>query len=73
MEKRELRGGEKSIVIFDVTDFTDTITIKLFVRQDAMEDVDKAVVKGSFVKIRGVTTIDKFDHELTLGSIVTRR
>ncbi len=70
VEKRELRGGEKSIVIFDVTDFTDTITIKLFVRQDAMEDVDKAVVKGSFVKIRGVTTIDKFDHELTLGSIV---
>ncbi len=70
VEKRELRGGEKTIVIFDVTDFTDTITIKLFARQEMMEDVDKAVVKGSFVKIRGLTTIDKFDHELTLGSIV---
>ena len=70
VEKRELRGGERSIVIFDVTDLTDTITVKLFVRLEMMEDLDKAVVKGSFIKIRGVTTIDKFDHELTLGSVV---
>ena len=70
VEKRELRGGERSIIIFDVSDFTDTITVKLFARQDMMEDVDKAVVKGTFIKIRGVTTIDRFDHELTLGSIV---
>ncbi|MDO5349360.1 MAG: PolC-type DNA polymerase III [Lachnospiraceae bacterium] len=70
VDKRELRGGERTIVIFDVTDFTDTITVKLFARQEMMEDVDKAVVKGSFIKIRGVTTIDKFDHELTLGSVV---
>ena len=70
VEKRELRSGEKVLVIFNVSDFTDTITIKLFVRQEMMEDVDKAVAKGSFIKIRGITTIDKFDHELTLGSIV---
>ena len=70
VEKRELRGGERSIIIFDVSDFTDTITVKLFARQEMMEDVDKAVVKGSFIKIRGVTTIDRFDHELTLGSVV---
>ena len=70
VEKRELRGGERSIIIFDVTDFTDTITVKLFARQEMMEDVDKAVVKGSFIRIRGLTTIDRFDHELTLGSVV---
>ncbi len=69
VEKRELRGGERSIIIFDVSDFTDTITVKLFARQEMMADVDKAVVNGSFIKIRGVTTIDRFDHELTLGSV----
>ncbi len=26
--------------------------------------------KGAFLKIKGVTTIDKFDSELTIGSIV---
>lgn len=70
VEKRELRGGEKMIVKFDLSDFTDTISVKLFARREMMEDIDKAVVKGRFIKLRGVTTIDKFDHELTLGSIV---
>lgn len=70
VEKRELRGGEKMIVKFDLSDFTDTISVKLFARREMMEDIDKAVIKGRFIKLRGVTTIDKFDHELTLGSIV---
>lgn len=70
VEKRELRGGEKMIVKFDLSDFTDTISVKLFARREMIEDIDKAVVKGRFIKLRGVTTIDKFDHELTLGSIV---
>ena len=69
VEKRELRGGERTIIKFDLTDFTDTITVKMFARQDMLEDVEKAVVKGSFIRIKGVTTIDKFDHELTLGSV----
>ena len=25
--------------------------------------------KGAFVKVKGVTTIDKFDGELTIGSV----
>ncbi len=70
VDKRELRGGERTIIKFDLTDFTDTITVKLFARQDMMEDVNQAVAKGSFIKIKGITTIDKFDHELTVGSVV---
>ena len=68
-DSRLLKSG-KTILIFDVTDFTDTITIKLFVREDALEDIDKAVAKGQFIKLKGMTTIDKFDGELTIGSVV---
>lgn len=68
-DSRLLKSG-KTIVIFDVTDFTDTITVKLFVREDALEDIDKAVNKGQFIKLKGMTTIDKFDGELTIGSVV---
>jgi len=68
-DSRLLKSG-KTIVIFDVTDFTDTITVKLFVREDALEDIDKAVTKGQFIKLKGMTTIDKFDGELTIGSVV---
>lgn len=68
-DSRLLNSG-KTIVIFDVTDFTDTITVKLFAREEALEDINKAVVKGNFIKIKGMTTIDKFDGELTIGSVV---
>ena len=68
-DSRLLASG-KTIVIFDVTDFTDTITVKLFVREEALDDVNAAVVKGNFLKLKGMTTIDKFDGELTIGSVV---
>ena len=68
-DSRLLNSG-KTIVIFDLTDFTDTITTKLFVREEALEDINKAVVKGNFIKLKGMTTIDKFDGELTIGSVV---
>ncbi len=68
LDKREIRN-ERTILIFDVTDFTDTLTIKLFVHNDQVSEISEQLKKGAFVKIKGVTTIDRFDSELTLGSI----
>ncbi len=68
-DRRLLKSG-KTLVIFDMTDFTDTISVKLFAAEEALEDIDKAVVKGSFIKLKGMTTIDRYDGELTVGSIV---
>ncbi|MCI9568326.1 MAG: PolC-type DNA polymerase III [Lachnospiraceae bacterium] len=68
-ETRELKSGKK-LVIFDLTDFTDSITIKLFLREDQEEDAKEAIKEGSFIKLKGITTIDRFDGELTVGSLV---
>lgn len=68
-ESRELRSG-KFILTFDISDFTDTISVKMFVRPELFEEVKGVINVGSFIRIKGVTTIDKFDGELTLGSIV---
>ena len=68
-ETRELKSGRK-LTIFDITDFTDSITIKLFLREDQEEDAANAIKKGAFIRLKGITTIDKFDGELTIGSIV---
>ena len=67
-DTREIRN-EKTIVMFAVTDFTDTIMIKMFVRNEQLPDVLGDIKKGAFLKIKGVTTIDKFDGELTIGSV----
>lgn len=53
-----------------VTDFTDSIVLKIFTRNDQLPELLEGVKKGAFLKIKGVTTIDKFDSELTIGSIV---
>ncbi len=67
-ESRELRSG-KTIVIFNVSDFTDTITVKIFAREENLEDLKAATQAGTFIKLKGVTTIDRFDGELTIGSV----
>ena len=69
METREIRG-EKTIIMLEVTDFTDTIIVKMFARNDQMDEIKEGVKKGIFVKIKGVTTIDKFDSQLTIGSVM---
>ncbi len=69
LDKREIRN-EKTIVIFDITDFTDTMTVKMFTRNEQLGEILENIKPGAFVKIKGVTVIDKFDNELTIGSIV---
>ncbi|MDO4519559.1 MAG: PolC-type DNA polymerase III [Eubacteriales bacterium] len=68
LEAREIRN-EKTILMFPVTDFTDTIMVKLFLRNEQVPDVTSYVKKGAFVKICGVTAIDNYDGELMVGSI----
>lgn len=69
VDTREIRN-EKTIIIFSVTDFTDTIVLKIFARNDDVPELLKEISGGKFVRVKGVATIDKFDSELTFGSIV---
>ena len=69
VDTREIRN-EKTIIIFSVTDFTDTIVLKIFAGNDNVPELLKEISGGKFVRVKGVATIDKFDSELTIGSIV---
>ena len=68
LEARELRN-EKTILIFSITDFTDTIGVKLFLKNEQAQEVLGQIKKGGFYKLRGVTTIDRFDSQLTIGNV----
>ena len=71
-DTREIRN-EKTIVMYAVTDFTDTIMVKMFVRNDQLADVLAEIKMGAFLKIKGVTNIDKFDGELVISSVFELR
>ena len=65
---REIRN-DKMIIMFDVTDFTDTMTVKLFIHKEQKDELTAGISKGAFIKLKGVPTIDRFDNELTFGSL----
>lgn len=67
--ERPIRN-EKTILSFSMTDFTDTIMVKMFCRNEQLAEIKEGVNKGAFLKVKGVTTIDRFDSELTIASVV---
>ncbi len=69
LDFREIRN-EKSIVMFTITDFTDSIGVKLFLANDLREELFKEIKVGSFIKLKGLTNLDQYDHELTIASLV---
>lgn len=59
----------KHLYILDLTDFTDSITVKVFVNEEQNEEFQAKVKKGAFVKLKGVSRFDSFDKEVTISSV----
>ena len=68
VDERPVRN-DKTIYMFDITDFTDSISVKIFIRNDQVEDMRGAVKKGSFIKIKGVAAMDTYTREVNLGYV----
>lgn len=68
LDTREIKN-EKTIIFFDVTDFTDTLSVKIFAGNEHVKEITGGLKTGGFVKVKGIAMMDKFDHEITLGSI----
>ena len=68
VEERQLKTGT-SLFIFPMTDFTDSITIKMFARPERAEQVREFLQPKVFLKVKGTTAIDKFDGELGISSV----
>ena len=69
-EERPIRN-EKTIYFFDVTDFTDTMHMKVFVHNEDLAEIRGKIKKGAFIKVRGMALTDSFSksHDLTIDRI----
>ena len=67
-ETREIRN-EKTIFSFAVTDFTDSIKVKIFLKNEQVPEILGEIKKGAFLKIKGVTSFDTYERELTIPSV----
>ncbi len=68
VEVRDVRN-EHSIIRFAVTDFTDTIMVKLFIRTEQKEELLAELKKDRFVRVSGQATIDHFDNDLLITNV----
>lgn len=67
-EARDTKTGKK-MVMFSITDFTDTIGVRLFPREEQQERLFDYIGNGKFVILKGRTSINSFDGSLSLGYI----
>ncbi|ONI47980.1 DNA polymerase III subunit alpha, partial [Candidatus Epulonipiscioides saccharophilum] len=68
LETREIRAS-KTIIFCDITDYTDTITFKIFVENEEVGNILADLKKGGYYKVKGSAIYDKYDKEISLASI----
>ena len=68
IETREIRN-ERTILSIVVTDFTDSIVVKMFARNEQLPDLYEFIKKGNFLKIKGMASMDKYDQEITISNV----
>lgn len=66
-EIRELRSG-RVLCIFNVTDYTDSLQVKLFAGDKGDIPKLKGIKNGSWVKVRGNVQMDPYSKELVMNA-----
>ncbi|MGM8214507.1 PolC-type DNA polymerase III [Bacillaceae bacterium W0354] len=62
---RQLRSG-RDLLIVSVTDYTDSLQIKMFSKGDEQKEQFKSIKTGMWVKARGSIQTDSFSNELVM-------
>lgn len=68
VEEREIRN-ERTIIMFDLTDFTDTITVKMFAKNEQLPEIREFIKKKNFIKVKGIAALDKYDQEIAISNV----
>ena len=66
MDSREIKNGEKVILMFNVYDGTSSITCKAFLDTDKFKTVSKRIKGSKGLKIDGIAKYDQFAKEITI-------
>jgi DNA polymerase-3 subunit alpha (Gram-positive type) len=63
-------GNEKSIITFVLTDYTDSIKVKLYARTLETEEILEALKPGGYYLLKGIAQMDTYEKDITIGSVV---
>lgn len=69
MESRPI-GNEKSLITFVLTDFTDSIKVKIYSKTIELDEILDSIKEGSFYMLKGIAMADSYERDITIGSVV---
>ena len=68
-ECRQLKNSDKWLMIFALTDDTDSITVKLFLTPQQAKVLPPQLQVGSCIKVKGIISFDSFSREQCISHI----
>ena len=68
-EDKEVKDGTLLLMKFDITDYTDTIGVRLFLPVELGAKLREEIAVGKFLKLRGVVSIGRHEHEPSLSMV----
>ncbi|MDE6635314.1 MAG: PHP domain-containing protein, partial [Lachnospiraceae bacterium] len=68
-EYREFRNGN-GMYILNLTDFTDTIHVKIFAKPSLKEVLDGDLKKGKFIRVKGNATFDSYENDVVISNVI---
>ncbi len=66
IEPREIKG-DKYIISFDITDLSDSTTVKFFVKKSVFDqELSDKIKKGKYLRVQGEVQFDKYSKEIDI-------
>ncbi len=65
VEFKEVRGNSY-ICTFDMSDYTSSVTVKLFIQKDDYDLRSEQIIEGLYFKVRGEAQYDKYTRDLSI-------
>ena len=65
LETRDIRGNRK-LITFNISDYTDSMTIKVFLKEKQFQEFEINVKEGLYVKVEGDIVYDTYSNHLVL-------
>ncbi|MBR5712588.1 MAG: PolC-type DNA polymerase III [Lachnospiraceae bacterium] len=72
-EEEGKKRATKTLITFNITDFEDSISCKMYISTEDAGDVLKELKNGTFIWLHGETEDDKYSRELTITRITGLR
>ena len=63
-------GNDKSIITFIMTDFTDSIKIKIYAKTIEVDEINSLLKPGDFYMLKGIAQMDTYERDITISSVV---